>query len=39
LTLYEATLTEKFMPLFHIMRQNVRDRELDYMTYLLKQLD
>ena len=37
--LYETTLTEKFKPLFQIMRQTVRERELDYMTYLLKQLD
>jgi hypothetical protein len=39
LSLYETTLTEKFKPLFQIMRQTVRERELDYMTYLLKQLD
>lgn len=39
LFLYETTLTEKFKPLFQIMRQTVRERELDYMTYLLKQLD
>jgi hypothetical protein len=39
LYLYETTLTEKFKPLFKIMRQTVRERELDYMTYLLKQLD
>lgn len=39
LFLYEATLTEKFQPLFQIMRQTVREKELDYMTYLLKQLD
>ena len=39
LSLYETTLTEKFKPLFQIMRQTVREKELDYMTYLLKQLD
>lgn len=32
-------MKEKFQPLFQIMRQTVRERELDYMTYLLKQLD
>jgi hypothetical protein len=36
LSLYDSTLKEKFEPLFHIMRQTVRERELDYMTYLLK---
>jgi hypothetical protein len=36
LFLYESTLTEKFQPLFQIMRQTVREKELEYMTYLLK---
>ena len=27
------------MPLFQLMRQTVRERELDYMTYILKQLN
>lgn len=39
LGLYENTLAQKFHPLFQVMRQTVRERELDYMTYLLKQLD
>ena len=38
LSFYESTLTEKFTPIFQIMRQTVRERELDYMTYMLKQL-
>lgn len=32
-------MTEKFKPVFQLMRGTVRERELDYMTYLLKQLD
>lgn len=39
LAFYEMTLKEKFQPVFQLMRQTVRERELDYMTYLLKQLD
>ena len=32
-------MTEKFKPVFQIMKSTARERELDYMTYLLKQLD
>ena len=32
-------MTEKFKPVFQLMRGTVRESELDYMTYLLKQLD
>lgn len=39
LAFYEKTLKEKFHPVFQLMRSTVRERELDYMTYLLKQLD
>ena len=39
LSIYEATLTEKYEPIFRILRQTLQQRQLDYMTYLLKQLD
>jgi len=39
LAFYERTLIEKFQPVFQLMRSTARERELDYMTYLLKQLD
>ena len=39
LTMYQRSLTQMYNPVFQVMRQVVKDRELDYMTYLLKQLD
>jgi hypothetical protein len=39
LTMYQRTLNQKYQPVFQFMRQTAKDRELEYMTYMLKQLD
>lgn len=39
LTMYQRTLSQKYLPVFQVMRQTAKDRELEYMTYMLKQLD
>ena len=39
LSVYEQTLAQKYGPVFEQMKEIAQEKQLDYMTYLLKQLD
>lgn len=39
LSIYERTLAEKYNPVFARMKETTQEKQLDYMTFLLKQLN